>query len=81
MQHSGKYKKLYNFDVFGVTVKHEFTLNYPFGYTIEKEVSKTIFYICIFSGNSKEKEKWIKYQTKCYKRWQQGLFLRTWNIW
>lgn len=56
MQHSGKYRKLYNFDVFGVTVKHEFTLGYPFGYAIEKEVPKTLKY-CIFSGSSKEKEK------------------------
>lgn len=48
MQHSGKYRKLYNFDVFGFTVKHEFTLGYTFGYTIEKDISKTLKYLHIF---------------------------------
>lgn len=56
MQLSGQYRKLYNFDVFGVTVKHEFTLHYPLGYTIEKEVLKTLKYLHIF-GSLKEKRK------------------------
>lgn len=34
MKQSGKYRTLYNCDVFGDTVKHEFTLDYPFGYTL-----------------------------------------------
>lgn len=56
MQLSGKYRKLYNFDVFGVTVKHEFTLHYPLGYTIEKEVLKTLKYLHVFWEFERKKE-------------------------